>query len=150
MVPPQGEPESKVPRATLFRPTSKHPNTTMHREIPFEIMRRQVDRPADGWALAVNTCLPASDQTPSLPQLPIPTGPTLATPSRGLVQAVLHTLLLTRGGQTLGACLVLCYLLSRLSPRLRPLEPPILKPRIPLIGHILGVTIQQTEYLMTL
>jgi hypothetical protein len=42
------------------------------------------------------------------------------------------------------AVLLVCW--SRLSVRVDPREPPILKPTIPYIGHIIGLFTQQSSY----
>ncbi|KAL2116063.1 hypothetical protein VTJ04DRAFT_10318 [Mycothermus thermophilus] len=43
--------------------------------------------------------------------------------------------------------IILIWLIPRtLSPRLHPLEPPLLRPRVPLIGHILGLIRHQANY----
>jgi hypothetical protein len=42
----------------------------------------------------------------------------------------------------------LCFfLLSKLSPPLHPNEPPLLKPRIPFIGHVIGLVFGKIEYI---
>ena len=40
----------------------------------------------------------------------------------------------------------LAFLIRTLSPRIDPREPPLVKPRIPLIGHIIGMMRHQAEY----
>ncbi len=44
-------------------------------------------------------------------------------------------------------CLVLAVFLQRLSAiRLDPREPPVLKPGIPLVGHLLGLLRNKVDY----
>ena len=47
----------------------------------------------------------------------------------------------------LGGIIALSFLINVLAtPRLDPREPPLLKPSIPLIGHIIGIISRQNEY----
>lgn len=47
----------------------------------------------------------------------------------------------------LGGLVALSFLINVLAtPRLDPNEPPLLKPSIPLIGHIIGIISRQNEY----
>jgi len=44
----------------------------------------------------------------------------------------------------IGAIVLLCW--QRLSVQLEPQEPPLLKPTVPYIGHILGIIRHQSGY----
>lgn len=46
------------------------------------------------------------------------------------------------------AILLICW--QRLSVNLDPKEPPLLKPTIPYVGHIIGIVRYQIEYFDTL
>jgi len=54
----------------------------------------------------------------------------------------------TTNPMTIGIVVVVLGLLIRFiaSPRLDPREPPVLKPRIPLVGHIIGLFRHQASY----
>ncbi|KAH6843294.1 hypothetical protein B0I37DRAFT_408164 [Chaetomium sp. MPI-CAGE-AT-0009] len=67
--------------------------------------------------------------------------------------------LVTRGVETLKAAplittaivVALTFLvLQTIGPRVDPREPPLVKPRVPLIGHIIGMMRQQAQYHITL
>jgi hypothetical protein len=49
-----------------------------------------------------------------------------------------------------GALLALALLVTRIAPTLEAGEPPLLKPGIPVVGHILGLVRYQVEYLTML
>lgn len=36
------------------------------------------------------------------------------------------------------------------TPRVHPQEPPLVKPRIPLVGHIVGLLTEKSQYFVTL
>jgi hypothetical protein len=44
----------------------------------------------------------------------------------------------------------LVFLNYAFTPRMDPNEPPLLKPKIPLIGHIIGVITEQSDYHRTI
>jgi hypothetical protein len=46
----------------------------------------------------------------------------------------------------LAAAVALSLLNRLLTPRIDPREPPVVKPRIPWIGHIIGVIRHQADY----
>lgn len=73
----------------------------------------------------------------------------------GLAEMVGHSIglldnnLYGRGSATVAIILItiILFVLTRLiSPTLDPKEPPLLKSRIPVIGHIIGIIRLQTSY----
>jgi hypothetical protein len=47
----------------------------------------------------------------------------------------------------LAAATVLLLLLQRLNPHMDPQEPPLVKPTVPFIGHLVGMIKHQAEYI---
>jgi hypothetical protein len=74
--------------------------------------------------------------------------------SSGLVSIVIHGVVGTQGGMwsaaVLGTLLAMFLLASHVSPTIDNGEPKMLNPRVPLIGHIYGVMVGQTGYLVKL
>jgi hypothetical protein len=74
--------------------------------------------------------------------------------SSGLVSIVIHGVVGTQGGMlsaaVLGTLLAFFLLAAHVSPKVDNGEPTMLKPRVPLVGHIYGVMVGQTGYLLGL
>ncbi len=72
----------------------------------------------------------------------------------GIVHVVIMALMATQSGKLaaaiLGTLLAFLLIAASLSPKLDHDEPAVLKPRVPLVGHIYGVMVGQTGYLLGL
>ncbi len=72
----------------------------------------------------------------------------------GIACLVIDTVMASQRGKVsaaiLGALLALILVAAALAPKLDHEEPKILKPRVPLIGHIYGLMVGQTAYLVGL
>ena len=72
----------------------------------------------------------------------------------GIACVVIDTVMATQSGKVsaavLGALFAILLVVTALGPKLDHEEPTILKPRVPLIGHIYGLIFGQTGYLLAL
>jgi hypothetical protein len=73
-----------------------------------------------------------------------PTASQIATAGNGLEYVVD---LAVGNSVLIGGVIAVIFLVNMLlTPRLEPGEPPLLKPKIPLIGHIIGIIYHQSDY----
>lgn len=74
--------------------------------------------------------------------------------SSGLVSIVISGVVGSQGGMllavVLGTLWAMFLLAAHVSPKVDDGEPTMVKPRVPLIGHIYGVIVGQTGYLLGL
>lgn len=72
----------------------------------------------------------------------------------GLAHNIINTVMATQSGKVsaavLGTMLALLVVATSLSPKVAHEEPTMLKPRVPLIGHIYGLMVGQMGYLLGL
>ncbi len=72
----------------------------------------------------------------------------------GIACVVIETVMASQRGKVsaaiLGAMFAILLVAAALAPKLDNDEPTILKPRVPLIGHMYGLMVGQTAYLLGL